>query len=300
MDRGLNFHDEPVAAAPDRPEQPERALKAARRPSRLLAAIGVDRNWQLLGYDEVFQVRGLPAARVDDRRPAPDSRRTGEVDEVSPSRADGLLDQKMEIDEQGLQSSEPRVALVEMAPARLHEGYGFVGERADRAAQKVRRRDEVGVEDRDERRGRLLEAVGERPRLESAARTAAHVRDLDPVPLPVRDAPGENLDRLVVGVVENLDLEAVARPVDGADGVEDPLRDVPLVVDGQLNADAWLVGGQDRQRGSRLQTKRAQSQVQEIQAKGEQEHAGHRQHRDGDDADHDLSKSVYGRIVERT
>src|SRR5437879_4407744 len=82
---------------------PERALEASCRPARLLAPVGDDRNRELLGHDQVFQVRGPPASqlrpvaevevfgqgvggpapRVHDRRPAPDAGRACEVDEVS-------------------------------------------------------------------------------------------------------------------------------------------------------------------------------------------------------------------------
>ena len=53
---------------------------------------------------------------------------------------------------------------------------------------------------------------------------------------PVRHAPGDDLRRLVVRVVEDLHLEAVARPFDGADRIDYAFRDITLVVDGELHA----------------------------------------------------------------
>src|SRR5437879_12180379 len=53
---------------------------------------------------------------------------------------------------------------------------------------------------------------------------------------PVRQAPSNDLRRLVVRVVEDLHLEAVARPFDGGDRIDDALGDITLVVDGELHA----------------------------------------------------------------
>ena len=41
--------------------------------------------------------------------------------------------------------------------------------------------------------------------------------------------------RVVLGVVEDLDLEAVPRVIDAGDRVEEPLDDVELVIHGQLH-----------------------------------------------------------------
>ena len=141
VDRRLDLGRQAVATPPDGPQQPERALEASCRPSRLLAPVGVDRDRELLGHDQVFEVRGPPASqlrpvaevevfgqgvggpapRVHDRHPAPDAGRACEVDEVSGGGPHGLFDEEVEIDEQRLQAGEPRIALVEVSPARLHK-----------------------------------------------------------------------------------------------------------------------------------------------------------------------------------
>ena len=59
-----------------------------------------------------------------------------------------------------------------------------------------------------------------------------------------RTASSAMLARLVGRVVEHLDLEPLARVVDRADGVDQPVDDVHLVVDRQLDRD-------DRQRVER-------------------------------------------------
>ena len=59
--------------------------------------------------------------------------------------------------------TQQRIILVDMAPARLHHRHFRVGEERHRAAQEVRRRDEVGVEDRDVLPPGDLQARLERP-----------------------------------------------------------------------------------------------------------------------------------------
>jgi len=107
---------------------------------------------------------------------------------------------------------------------------------------------EVRVEDRDEIGVRRHQAVGERTSLEAGPGTAPLVRDLNSLPAPVRQTPGEDLHGVVVRVVEHLHLESVTRPVDRARGVEDSFRDVTLVVDRQLQAYAWFVSGNETPR----------------------------------------------------
>jgi hypothetical protein len=56
---------------------------------------------------------------------------------------------------------------------------------------------------------------------------------------------------LVVRVVEHLDLEAVARPVERRHAGEEPLDDVHLVEDGELHGDQRQVRRLGRRGGSR-------------------------------------------------
>ena len=187
-----------------------------------------------------------------------------------------------------------------MAPARLRESDRGIVECTDRSPQKILRRDKVGVEDGDEGRFRLCHAVRESARFEPGARPSAQLSYADTLAAPLRDTTGENADRLVVGVIEHLDLKPIARPVDCADRVDDTLDDVALVVDGDLDADAWLAGtDQTRGRGV-TQPERAHRQVKEVEAEGQQAQARRRQDRDRGRGDQRESKRAYGRIVERT
>ena len=125
-----------------------------------------------------------------------------------------------------------------MPPARLHHADLVVGEVRQRPAQEVRRRDEIGVEDRDELALRLAQARLERARLESAPVGAMKIRDVEsalrlPLHRARRDVAG-----LIGRVVQHLDFEQVPRIVDLADGVDEPLRHVHLVEDRELDRDA--------------------------------------------------------------
>ena len=126
------------------------------------------------------------------------------------------------------------------------------------------------------------------------------MRDIDAPSAPVRDAPGEDLHRLVVRVVEHLHLESVTRPIDVARSVKDTLGDVSLVVDGQLHTYARFAGCEETSRRRRFEPRCPQSEIEQVQPESKQQDAGHRQHGDREDRDHGASNSVYGRMVERT
>ncbi len=290
----------PVAAAHHREEQPERSLEAACRPARLLAAVGVDRDRQLLGHDQVFEVCGLPAAQlravaevevlgergsapaagIHDGAAAPHPGGACEVREVTARRPHGLLDQEMEVDRERLQPGEPRVALVEVSPARLDESDGLVGEHADRPAQEVGRRNEVCVEDRDERRSRERDAVRERARLEPDPLLAPHVGHVQPSAAPARQSLLDDRDRVVVRVVQYLHLEPRWGPLDRADRVDHARRDVALVVDRNLHADQGLVAPRRGIVSCGPQPRRSPREEQQVHPEREQQHAGRGQHDD--------------------
>ncbi len=102
-------------------------------------------------------------------------------------------------------------------------------------AQEGRRRHEVGVEDGDHLAARLLEPGGQRARLVSGALGAVQVADVRSAPPVALAQTAHHRRRLVVGVVEHLDLEAIARIVEAAGGVEQARSDVELVVEWQLH-----------------------------------------------------------------
>jgi len=201
----------------------------------------------------------------------------------------------VEVDEQRLQAREPRVAFVEVAPPGLHERDARVLESRERATQEVARRDEIGVEDGDQLGSSPLQSMGQRAGLETCSRAAPDVRDQDALAAPVGQPPGDDLDRLVVRVVEGLDLESAFRPVERAGRVKDSLGDIALVVDGDLHAHERKISSPFMGRwpaGPEGQAERADREEENVQPESEQQRARQDQDRDGDDADQASSKKV--------
>ena len=101
--------------------------------------------------------------------------------------------------------------------------------------QEVAGRQEIGVEDRDELPARDLEAGLERARLEPGPVAAVDVLDVDALRRQPLDRQLGDAARLVGRVVQHLDFEPVARVLDGAHRVDQPIGDVHLVVERQLD-----------------------------------------------------------------
>ena len=129
-----------------------------------------------------------------------------------------------------------------------------IGELVDDAVKPVGRRDEVGVEDGDELALGDLEAFFECAGLVAVAVGAVEVDDglrreaFGAGGIALDDGFGDD-GGLVGGVVEDLDLEAVARILDAAAGVDEAVDDELLVIDGELDGDEGeLVFGEARGR----------------------------------------------------
>ena len=104
-------------------------------------------------------------------------------------------------------------------------------------SQEVGRRNEVGVEDGDELALRDPHRGLERPGLVARAIGAMDVDDVDAVVGIAHHGALRHNARLVGRVVQHLDLEQLARVVELADGVDQPVRHVHLVVDRKLDGD---------------------------------------------------------------
>ena len=103
--------------------------------------------------------------------------------------------------------------------------------------EEIGLRDEVGVEDRHEVAARDLQALVERAGLVAGAILAMDVLDVDALQrVPAHRELGD-LPRLIGRVVQHLDLEQLARVFDLADRIEQPIDDVHLVVERQLDGD---------------------------------------------------------------
>src|SRR5439155_15713949 len=100
----------------------------------------------------------LPAARRIDRLAAPDAGRPVEVEEAAAAMAGPVLEDEMGGEQDRLDPGQQGVIVIDVAPARLHHPDAVAREEVrQRPAQEILRRDEIGVEDRDEAAARRLE-----------------------------------------------------------------------------------------------------------------------------------------------
>ncbi len=113
--------------------------------------------------------------------------------------------------------------------------------------QEVGPRDEIGVEDGDELTARHLQAGLERTRLVPGPIGAVDVVDVDAFGREAADRRLGNGPRLVGRVIEHLDFQQLARVIDAAHRIDQPIRDVHFVVERQLDGDSRQ-GTQRRER----------------------------------------------------
>ena len=143
----------------------------------------------------------------------------------------------MPVEQDRLNLREQRVALVQVPPARLHDRQPRVAEVRHGPPEEVARRHEVGVEDRDELAARRLESCLERAGLVPDAVRPVDVLDVESARGLAPNGELGDVARLVGRIVEDLNLEELERVVDRADRVDEPIDDVHLVVDRQLDGD---------------------------------------------------------------
>ncbi len=195
---------------------------------RFAAHVGIDRGFEIFGEGV-----SLPSAGEDEGFAPDDAARTVEVEKAACRAARRLFDEKMNVDPEGYRPRERAVAFVEVLPSALHYSEVAVSpEIRDRRREKIRVRDEVRVEDRDEFLRSALERVLQSPRLEAVAPLAAQGFDLESPRSGVgRDAVYLG-GRIVVGVVDDHDarpLHPVARGHANA-GFHQPRYDVAFVI----------------------------------------------------------------------
>ena len=203
-------------------------------PACLLGFEGGHLNGQLCGALDVLEVHELPAdhlravaevgvfgegvvlpaAGLADDAGAPHAGGAVEVEEDAGAAAASVLEDKVAVEQDGLDLGEEAVVAVEVGPARLHHADGGFGEVMDDLHDPVAWGDEVGVEDGDELALGVLEAGIERACFIAVAVLAVEIDDglrghaVEAGGVAFDDLPG-NLGGLVGRVVEDLDLEAV-------------------------------------------------------------------------------------------
>src|SRR5205085_11062809 len=101
----------------------------------------------------------LPASGVCNGFAAPHARGAVEIKEGAAARTRAMFDDEMAVEKNRFHLSEQRIIAIEIGPARLnHTDFGIL-EIGNAAAEKVRRGNEVGVEDDDELAQGSFEAV---------------------------------------------------------------------------------------------------------------------------------------------
>ena len=124
-----------------------------------------------------------------------------------------------------------------MTPTGLDHADGWVGEVVDEFVEVVGSWEEVGVEDADEFAGGLRHGGVEGACFEAGAVGAVVVGDVVALGAEFGAEAGAVGGGFVGGVVENLDLEAVARVIEGGDGVEEAVDHEGLIEEGELDGD---------------------------------------------------------------
>jgi hypothetical protein len=251
---------------------------------------GIDRK--LAGHDHVvqvdhappFQLRAktqieifrhgvaTPAAGGLDRLAPPHATRAIEAQEALGPGARRLFDDEMAVEKNGLHAREPRGFSVQVAPTCLDDTDARLQQVWHGSFQEIGRWYEVGVEDRDEVATAVLHPRGQGARLIAAAVGAVQVLHVEPAPAQKRTCPPYELRRAVGRVVENLDLQALARVVEVCHRLEEPTRHETLVEQGQLHRDARpLAGIRRRREGASPSTQEQEKQERIRRVAGEME-----------------------------
>ncbi len=221
-----------------------------------------------------------PATRRLDGGAAPDAARAVELEGHAAAGAHLLLDGKMGVLHQPLRSGEPAALAVAPFDAGLHEGRLRMGQHCRHgAAQPVGWRHEVGVENGDVGRIAQRHAGSERARLEAGPIGSPDMVDVHTLLAQPGHGVDRNVGREIGTVVEQLDLQEFARPVEPAGRHDGTLHDHGLVVDRDLNQHARQIGGQLGQR--RVILRRLGQPVEKVEVVGRQgELHGQAQHHD--------------------
>ena len=152
------------------------------------------------------------------------------------------------IQHQGLDTGEQAMIAIHVLPAGLHHADSRVAEVTHDFLQERRLGDEVGVEDGDQLARGLLQTEVERAGFVSMAIRSAQIHGVDAALPQLFDRGARDAFRLVGGVVEHLQLEAVARVIESAGSVEQATHDGGLVVQRQLHGDGRQRAVQNRHR----------------------------------------------------
>lgn len=180
----------------------------------------------------------VPASRILQGLPSPQPGRAVEVEEAPSPVPPRLLEEEVAVQKQRLSPGQPGVGLVQVVPAGLDHPHARVRHRGQQSAEQVRPGQEVGVEDQEEIARGSSQPSGQRTCLEAFADGSPKHRHVHPASAPEAGSSLGEGRGLVRGVVEDLDLKAVAGVGQAAGRVDQPLHHAALVEDGQLDGHA--------------------------------------------------------------
>ena len=191
----------------------------------------------------------LPTAGFVDGRAPPHSRRAVEIEENAAARSRRVLEHEMAVEQNGFHLGQHRVVAVDVRPARLHHAHFGIGEVMDALQQKIGGRNKISVKDGDEFSRRCSQSFRQSARFVALTIVAVQVLDrMSQGGVALHQKAGD-FNGFVGRVVEQLDVEVLARIVEPADGVEQPIYHVLLVEDRQLHSDPWQVIEIEMRRG---------------------------------------------------
>ncbi len=230
-------------------------------PTVLLSSVGCHRDGQLSWGRALSQIERTPALELDaiaqvqifgecgcapttgllDRVPPPYPRGAIEIQEEATVIPRELFHREVTINSQGLEVSEERVLVVQVVPAGLDEAHLGIAEVGNRPQQEIGLRHEIGIEDRNKLPGGYLQPPGERPCFVAFAAIPADVHHVYPALSVSVDGRSCDPHRLVCGVIQHLDFQPVAGPLERGRGVDQTFGHVPFVVDRQLHRDVRML-----------------------------------------------------------
>src|SRR5690606_16099238 len=186
----------------------------------------------------------LPAPCVQNGTHAPDAAGAVEVHQPSGAVAGGLFDDEMPIQRKALPHRQYIVFAVQVSPTRLyHAKLRIVYQRRDGSAQKIGIRCEVSVEDGDHFNAfEERQPVCQRSGFVALPRAPAHVLNVQPTFLQLRDFVGDDRGGFVGRIVKYLNRQFLTGVVKLRNGIQKALDYVHLIVNGKLNGNSGPLG----------------------------------------------------------
>jgi hypothetical protein len=181
----------------------------------------------------------------------------------------------MAVEQETLRAREPVGEAIGMSPAGLDKTKSRIGEQCrNGAAQEIRRRYKIGVEDRNIGCIRMLEAECEIAGLEADSLTAMKHAQRDAFRHHFCGGFGQRLVFVRGAVVEQLDFETIMGPVEARGRSGDAQRQISFIANRQLDEDTRqrFFGKQGNAQRSGGPEKAQQRQCTQLRRKEREEH----------------------------